>query len=161
MSFNTISSAQARMLFIFPTQRSISLAFSSSATPCFLAISFIRYSAISRAEVSISAKCSYNFPLHKMYTFVYRTFIKFIFFFRGQALDVLAPDGLSCYFILRKWRIQTGRFQCPHGLELLLLLSAAVCLSVSFNALTGLSCYDKNVQYFKFFMILFMHTCYL
>ena len=33
--------------------------------------------------------------------------------------------------------------------------------TVSFNALTGLSCYGKNVQYFKFFMILFMHTCYL
>ena len=63
MSFNTISSAQARMLFIFPTQRSISLAFSSSVTPCFLAISFIRYSAISRVEVSISARYSYNFPL--------------------------------------------------------------------------------------------------
>ena len=27
-------------------------------------------------------------PLHKMYTFVYRTFIKFILFCRGQALDV-------------------------------------------------------------------------
>ena len=95
MSFNTISSAQARMLFIFPTQRSISLAFSSSATPCFLAISFIRCSAISRAEVSISARCSYNFPLHKMYTFVYRTFIKFIFFCRGQALDAIQVIWLS------------------------------------------------------------------
>ena len=31
----------------------------------------------------------------------------------------------------------------------------------SFNALMGLSCYCKNVQYFKFFMILFMHPCYL
>lgn len=30
-----------------------------------------------------------------------------------------------------------------------------------FNALSGLSCYSKNVQYFKFFMMLFMHTCYL
>ena len=83
------------MLFIFPTQRSISLAFSSSTTPCFLAISFIRYSAISRAEVSISARCSYNFPLHKMYTFVYRTFIKFILFCRGQALDVSMPFHLA------------------------------------------------------------------
>ena len=27
-------------------------------------------------------------PLHKMYTFVYRTFIKFILFCRGQAPDV-------------------------------------------------------------------------
>ena len=34
-----------------------------AVTPCFLAISFIRYSAILQAEVSISARCSYNFPL--------------------------------------------------------------------------------------------------
>ena len=51
------------MLFINPIHLIISVAFSSSVTPCFFAISFIRYSAISRAEVSISARCSYNFPL--------------------------------------------------------------------------------------------------
>ena len=33
-------------------------------------------------------------------------------------------------------------------------------LKACFNALMGLSCYGKNVQYFKFFMILFMHPCY-
>ena len=47
--------------------------------------------------------------------------------------------GLSCYAIApRSGRTATG-----------------------FNALMGLSCYGKNVQYFKFFMILFMHPCYL
>ena len=51
------------MLFINPIHLIISVAFSSSVTPCFFAISFIRYSAISRAEVSISARYSYNFPL--------------------------------------------------------------------------------------------------
>ena len=51
------------MLFINPIHLIISVAFSSSVTPCFFAISFIRYSAISRAEVSISARCSYNVPL--------------------------------------------------------------------------------------------------
>ena len=61
--YDTISSAQVRMLFINPIHLIISVAFSSSVTPCFFAISFIRYSAISRAEVSISARCSYNFPL--------------------------------------------------------------------------------------------------
>ena len=34
-------------------------------------------------------------PLHKMYTFVYRTFIKFILFCRGQALDVAMPFHLA------------------------------------------------------------------
>ena len=63
ISFNTISSAQARMLFINPIHLIVSVAFSSSVTPCFFAISFIRYSAILQAEVSISARCSYNFPL--------------------------------------------------------------------------------------------------
>ena len=52
-------------------------------------------------------------------------------------------------------------FQCPHGLELLPDLADSAFDVNSFNALTGLSCYSKNVQYFKFFMILFMHTCYL
>ena len=31
-------------------------------------------------------------PLHKMYTFVYRTFIKFILFCRGQALFLIITD---------------------------------------------------------------------
>ena len=74
-------------------------------------------------------------------------------------------------------------FQCPHGLELLLVEPTQInplgevsmpswawvvtlwrrwYLEIKgFNALMGLSCYGKNVQYFKFFMILFMHPCYL
>ena len=44
-------------------------------------------------------------PLHKMYTFVYRTFIKFMFFCRGQALDAsstpsktyLPGTGTGCF----------------------------------------------------------------
>ena len=47
--------------------------------------------------------------------------------------------GLSCYAAART---QLSKNRC-------------------FNALMGLSCYGKNVQYFKFFMILFMHPCYL
>ena len=34
-------------------------------------------------------------PLRKMYTFVYRTFIKFMFFCRGQAPDVPMPFHLA------------------------------------------------------------------
>ena len=114
-----------------------------------------------------------------MYTFVYRTFIKFILFCRGQALDV----GLSCYpagtYYVREAEafqcphglellrgtetllIEIFGFQCPHGLELLRFFFFQFDLVKSFNALMGLSCYGKNVQYFKFFMILFMHPCYL
>ncbi len=69
------------------------------------------------------------------------------------------------------------QFQCPHGLELLRRLERRLFLiygfnalmglscygkdnrgsssNFCFNALMGLSCYSKNVQYFKFFMILF------
>ncbi|MFR2369341.1 MAG: IS3 family transposase, partial [Anaerobutyricum sp.] len=40
-------------------------------------------------------------PLHKMYTFVYRTFIKFILFCRGQALFLmghfLLGTGTGCF----------------------------------------------------------------
>ena len=69
--------------------------------------------------------------------------------------------GLSCYS--KHWiRLQfLSKFQCPHGLELLLLFFGYWIAGASFNALMGLSCYCKNVQYFKFFMILFMHPCYL
>ena len=75
-------------------------------------------------------------------------------------------------------------FQCPNGLELLrYVLDQQELMRTGFNALTGLSCYlqestlsgkiscfnalmglscyRKNVQYFKFFMILFMYPCYL
>ena len=40
-------------------------------------------------------------PLCKMYTFVYRTFIKFIFFCRGQALDVHSDRG--CHYRWSGW----------------------------------------------------------
>ena len=72
------------------------------------------------------------------------------------------PHGLE---LLRSGREQLGKlflFQCPHGLELLHLLCGWMEDGIlRFNALMGLSCYGKNVQYFKFFMILFMHPCYL
>ena len=38
-------------------------------------------------------------PLHKMYTFVYRTFIKFILFCRGQAPDAV---GEACAVFVEK-----------------------------------------------------------
>ena len=78
-----------------------------------------------------------------MYTFVYRIFIKFIFFFRGQALFFWMPSrawvvtldggfrkklarrfnaltGLSCYVQLGRQNGKSFLCQCPHGLELLL-----------------------------------------
>ena len=53
-------------------------------------------------------------------------------------------------------------FNALMGLSCYNGLSLGQCIDIlCFNALMGLSCYCKNVQYFKFFMILFMHTCYL
>ena len=94
-----------------------------------------------------------------------------------------ALTGLSCYALAGGIALSSTAFQCPLGLELLLkklfiglpalsfnALSGLSCYffpdpilrrTNRFNALSGLSCYCKNVQYFKFFMILFMHTCYL
>ena len=69
--------------------------------------------------------------------------------------------GLSRYSIKPTIITKDGKFQCPYGLELLLYVIVCQLQLYSFNALMGLSCYGKNVQYFKFFMILFMHTCYL
>ena len=67
-----------------------------------------------------------------------------------------ALTGLSCYARSTFTPSAVTEFQCPHGLELLLQhLSLLLHRFVRFNALTGLSCYGKNVQYFKFFMILF------
>ena len=57
-----------------------------------------------------------------MYTFVYRTFIKFILFCQGQALDAF-------------------------GLELLRYVMQRLLILQSFNALTGLSCYDCNIPW--------------
>ena len=54
-------------------------------------------------------------------------------------MGVNALSGLSCYMYL-------------------IIVKES---DIRVNALSGLSCYGKNVQYFKFFMMLFMHTCYL
>ena len=40
---------------------------------------------------TLSSRAAAQTPLHKMYTFVYRTFIKFILFCRGQALFLMSP----------------------------------------------------------------------
>ena len=45
---------------------------------------------------TLSSRAAAQTPLHKMYTFVYRTFIKFILFCRGQALDVPLCRSISC-----------------------------------------------------------------
>ena len=75
-------------------------------------------------------------------------------------------------------------FQCPHGLELLRIYNGRTCIrgNVSMPSRAWVvtsklpwhqSGYrvsmpsrawvvtSKNIQYFKFFMILFIHTCYL
>ena len=59
------------------------------------------------------------------------------------------------------WQDVTACFNALTGLSCYVIGVGRPAASISFNALTGLSCYSKNVQYFKFFMILFMHTCYL
>ena len=63
---------------------------------------------------TLHSRAAAQTPLHKMYTFVYRTFIKFMFFCRGQALD--ASESALCRSWV-KWR---------------------------FNALMGLSCYKGS-----------------
>ena len=124
-----------------------------------------------------------------MYTFVYRTFIKFILFCHdinqdiARVLSFNALMGLSCYFYQTYIKGHRRGFNALMGLSCYLCqwhqdlgynsfnaLMGLSCYSTEpnllrtvwcFNALMGLSCYGKNVQYFKFFMILFMHTCYL
>lgn len=73
ISFSTTSSTQERMLFINPIHFIISSAFNFSVTPCLIVISFIRYSAILHAEVSISTRCSFSFPL--VSRLKYKTFL--------------------------------------------------------------------------------------
>ena len=73
-----------------------------------------------------------------------------------------ALTGLNCYEDEALESLSPITFQCPLGLELLREVQQETFLSQwRFNALSGLNCYGKNAQYFKFFMILFMHTCYL
>ena len=69
--------------------------------------------------------------------------------------------GLSCY--LCQWHQDLGynSFNALMGLSCYDFKTMKELYERRFNALMGLSCYGKNVQYFKFFMILFMHTCYL
>ena len=72
-----------------------------------------------------------------------------------------ALTGLSCYMPGREMDISQSRFNALTGLSCYWTWNSISERCVRFNALTGLSCYGKNVQYFKFFMILFIHTCYL
>lgn len=88
------------------------------------------------------------------------------------------PYGLELLLVQTVQDFHRVMSQCPHGLELLRYvldqqelmrtgfnaLTGLSCYSKAvkrrsegycFNDLTGLSCYGKNVQYFKFFMILF------
>ena len=60
-------------------------------------------------------------------------------------LSFNALMGLSCYVESGKQAVQQSTFQCPHGLELLLLLQMQRRLEMDcFNALMGLSCYLTN-----------------
>ena len=72
-----------------------------------------------------------------------------------------ALTGLSCYQVKCMFLIKQKCFNALTGLSCYQLFGCTRISLCRFNALTGLSCYSKNVQYFKFFMILFMHTCYL
>ena len=69
--------------------------------------------------------------------------------------------GLSCYLIPECYKAVKESFNALMGLSCYNSLYVFILVLTSFNALMGLSCYGKNVQYFKFFMILSMHTCYL
>ena len=78
--------------------------------------------SLSSNTLHLHSRAAAQTSLHKMYTFVYRTFIKFIFFCWGQALfasSFNALTGLSCY-------VENGTTEKNTG---------------CFNALTGLSCY--------------------
>ena len=100
-----------------------------------------------------------------------------------ESISFNALTGLSCYdWYKRRW-LSKSCFNALMGLSCYLSVHTLKwwsCVSMpswawvvtqrkhhvpelerSFNALMGLSCYGKNVQYFKFFMILFMHPCYL
>ena len=71
----------------------------------------------------------------------------------SRAWVVTAQSGLTLWI--------TTRFNALSGLSCYFVIVSLSLYQICFNALSGLSCYSKNVQYFKFFMILFMHTCYL
>ena len=70
--------------------------------------------------------------------------------------------GLSCYLYGPALHADMPlRFNALMGLSCYAIAPRSGRTATGFNALMGLSCYGKNVQYFKFFMILFMHPCYL
>ena len=66
-----------------------------------------------------------------------------------------ALSGLSCYTVQSLASAQCISFNALTGLSCYFSNAVTGNCIKSFNALTGLSCYGKNVQYFKFFMILF------
>ena len=73
-----------------------------------------------------------------------------------------ALTGLSCYYFGSSFSAVCFNVSMPsRAWVVTAILIHLRTGSKCFNALTGLSCYRKNVQYFKFFMILFMHPCYL
>ena len=62
------------------------------------------------------------------------------FYFSLRCFNALT--GLSCYLYILTREVTEEEFQCPHGLELLLVCFVMAYQShLSFNALTGLSCY--------------------
>ena len=96
----------------------------------------------------------------------------------AQCISFNALTGLSCYERVRIGHAENNGFNALTGLSCYGMLDfiqnifsgvsmpsrawvvtpAGITVRQgcrSFNALTGLSCYGKNVQYFKFFMILF------
>ena len=105
------------------------------------------------------------------------------FFYFADRWSFNALSGLSCYALCfragyrgqvsmpsRAWVVTWGGGSAAPTIASFNALSGLSCYEndpdrtggpICFNALSGLSCYSKNVQYFKFFMILFMHTCYL
>ena len=66
-----------------------------------------------------------------------------------------ALSGLSCYTVQSLASAQCISFNALTGLSCYERVRIGHAENNGFNALTGLSCYGKNVQYFKFFMILF------
>ena len=69
-------------------------------------------------------------PLHKMYTFVYRTFIKFILFCRGQALDVPLITTVVILFFHSLDKLSWAITRCPLGLLLRLLCTKCILLFI-------------------------------
>ena len=98
-------------------------------------------------DISISIRCFNALTGLSCYCWYRYTFI--------QSICFNALTGLSCYQkSTRGVRTDSG-FNALTGLSCYSKLLVRLYDFPSFNALTGLSCYGKNVQYFKFFMILF------